>query len=411
MGRIIKKELVFGYWQCEYCGSEISGKYSRCLNCGASAPKPQKGQKSIFYLKPNSQPITDPTELASKNAGPNWLCSHCGSDNSDFLRVCNSCNNPRDASDQKRASIRYGEGEQAPSSHQETFQPAEVAKDAYESNSNFTQTDPYVSGNLQPGSEAVVTPPSLSGRRRSGKPFGLSRRKSMVPAIVLFVFAAFVIYVVFIRHTYANVEVASFSWQRAIQIEKLVTLTEEDWSVPSGGREQYSESKIHHYEQVLDHYETRPVTKSRQVYDGEETWQETVDNGDGTFSVETRSRPRYRSETYTDYEDFPVYRDEPVHQTWYTYEIDRWQEDRVKQSRGDDQSPYWSEYSLAVKERVGFREQQYTIKLNSTEDDEIQGYIYELPEDKWTAMQKGQIMVAKVNFFNKIVELAPPDQP
>ena len=77
------------------------------------------------------------------------------------------------------------------------------------------------------------------------------------------------------------------AWDRVINTEVYKTVSESDWEVPEGGRVTDEKEEIHHYDQVLDHYETVEVEKSRQVQDGYDTHTEYKDNGDGTFTENT----------------------------------------------------------------------------------------------------------------------------
>lgn len=362
MARITKTERHYGYWHCGHCGSEISGKYAKCLSCAAPVPKPKGRQKSVYYLKSRSEPVTAPSEQALMSAGPDWVCDHCTASNSDLLKFCDSCGNKRDEADYVRETVRYGRGEQVPSTHDETFVPE---------------------------------PPAPK------KP---NRKPLYILAGVVAVLAV-AAYFLFFRPHSENVKVSSFSWDRAIQIEALKTFTEQDWHIPSGGRERSRTTKFHHNDQVLDHYETRMVTKTRDVYDGEETWTETVDNGDGTFTTETHSRPVYRSESYTEQEEVPVYRDVPVYQDWYTYDIDRWVEDRVRKSKGGDHEPIWAEYVLKDLERVGEKTESYWVVVTTTERKENRKYDLELPYAQWESLAIGQEATLKFKGLGKVVGL------
>lgn len=164
-------------------------------------------------------------------------------------------------------------------------------------------------------------------------------------------------------------------------------MKEDGWSVPFGGRVYDEKSEFHHYEQVLDHYETITEQKSRQVIDHYET--KTVqksrtvivdydvsytDNGNGTFTehktpvygteyyTDTEEQPVYKTEYYEESHQEPVYRQEPVYQTKYYYEIDKWFTDYTSDSSGYDKSPYWNmNYTLEENERDSLRYENYYI--------------------------------------------------
>jgi len=60
-------------------------------------------------------------------------------------------------------------------------------------------------------------------------------------------------------------------------------------------------------EYVLDHYETREVMRTREVFDHIETYYTYSDNGEGFFVEEAHERPVYRTENYTETVQEPVY--------------------------------------------------------------------------------------------------------
>lgn len=365
MAKIIKREKRFGYWKCDHCGSEVSGKYAKCLSCGAPVPKPRGRQKSVYYLKPNTQPITSPTELALKNAGPDWICDHCSASNSDMLGFCDSCGNKRDEADYTRQRVHYGRGEQVPSTHEETM---------------------------------AAPPPPLP------KHTFFNKKRLLIGGGILAVLAI-AAYFLFFRVYGVPVEIVGHSWERSIEVQRMNTYTEEGWSVPAGGRILGQSTRFSHNIDVVDHYETRTVTKTRDVYDGEDTWTETEDNGDGTFSTVTKSSPRYKQESYTEQEEFPVYRQEPVYREWYTYDIDRWEQQRVRVESEQDKEPRWPEITLGNLERKGFEKEIYTVKVLTLERDPNDYYSLEIPFGQWQTLQKGQSATLKVKGTGKVVGL------
>lgn len=104
------------------------------------------------------------------------------------------------------------------------------------------------------------------------------------------------------------------------------------------------------------------VQKSRQVFDGYDTYYSYHDNGNGSFEEVEHQTPRYRTEYYTETEQRPVYRDDPVYQTKYYYTIWRWVYNRTETASGINNEPYWPEYTLAEKERVGEQTKDYSVK-------------------------------------------------
>ena len=129
-----------------------------------------------------------------------------------------------------------------------------------------------------------------------------------------------------------------------------------------GGRVYDERQEIRSYKSVLDHYETRTETKSRQVFDHNESYTTYSDNGNGTFTEQVHENPVYRTEYYTETYEEPVYRQEPVYDTKYYYEIERWFPIDTYSSKDDDKEPYWNtEYTLTEKQRDTKRDELYYV--------------------------------------------------
>ena len=191
-------------------------------------------------------------------------------------------------------------------------------------------------------------------------------------------------------------EVRVCALAREIDVEAWRTVQESDWAVPSGGRVYDRRQEIHHYVAVLDHYETRTRQVADQVYDGEETHTSYSNNGDGTFTEETWTSPRYRTEYRTETYQEPIYRDEPVYETKYYYDIERWVVDREEKSSGADNVPYWPEYILAANERVGFTGEVYTLSILAKE----KTYSVTLPLEWWETFKAGDTVEITVQGGN-----------
>ena len=113
------------------------------------------------------------------------------------------------------------------------------------------------------------------------------------------------------------------------------------------------------------------VRSYNQVPDGEECAAENVDQGDGTYRVVERCRPKYRR--------VPVYDDK------CDYTVDRWEYKRSITAEGSDKSPFWPEVKLTQSgdcigcERESARDQRYLVLLQGPED----RYSCQLDQSRW----------------------------
>jgi hypothetical protein len=162
-----------------------------------------------------------------------------------------------------------------------------------------------------------------------------------------------------------NVTVIGHNWERTIRVEEFRQVSESDWEggVPNDA---YGVSC------------SRRQRSTRQVPDGETCSTSTVnvDNGDGTFSRESR-------ETCT-----TQYRDEPVYDDWCSYRVDRWVFKRAAVAQGNalTPAPTWPNPQVTPCnnygcEREGTRAGTYRLVLRSR--DRPEPYICSQPQAVW----------------------------
>ncbi len=190
--------------------------------------------------------------------------------------------------------------------------------------------------------------------------------------------------------------IENFQWKRNIEIEELTTINESGWSLPYEARLQYSQQEIHHYEEVMDHYEQ----KSKQVpYQSVVGYDENVsyrDLGNGQFEEVITKTPKYDTFYKTEYYSSAVYRKEPQYATKYYYEIDKWVHSYNVITSDYNKSPYWGEYTLTNKTRKGKSFEQYSII----------GYIdnkeksFNLSYSEWNKLNVGDTITFTTYRFN-----------
>lgn len=308
--------IIMGYWDCQFCGAKGNrGDKRECRSCGHPRDESVK-----FYLK--DKVALSEEEAAKVNRNADWYCSYCNTLNSDNDTACKSCGASREDSEKNYFDLRRD----AEAKVREQREREEA---------------------LAPVKQPV-------------------RRKKSVPIWPFLLIAAVIAGIYFwANHTkVTEATVKEVSWERNIEIEQYNLKHESDWSVPSGGEVTDQRQEIHHYDKVYDHTETVAVEKSRQVLDGYDTHYEQKDLGNGYFESVPVETPRYRTEYYTEYEDRAVYRDEPVYQTKYYYDIWRWEHTRDVKTGKSDHNPYWGETNLKDNEREGSKTEHYYIELD-----------------------------------------------
>lgn len=201
-----------------------------------------------------------------------------------------------------------------------------------------------------------------------------------------------------------KVTIQEMSWEYCINIEKYQTVTENNWNLPAGARLLYSQQEFSHYQEVLDHYETRTKQVAKQRISGyEDRVTGYRDLGNGYFEEITTSSPVY--ETYYETETYqePIYRNDPVYRTKYYYEIDKWLYERNVKTSGKDKNPYWGEVDLSSVERISSKNEKYLITGVNQKDKQ---QVLQLSYDDWRSLTVGKTATFKVTLgiYGEIVE-------
>jgi hypothetical protein len=334
-----------GCWDCPSCGSKRQlGRHVYCTGCGA--PRPQEIR---FYLPEDAAVVTDPTLLAQANAGADWICGHCGGSARATDTSCPGCGSPREADDQARQEHVYG--------------LADIPRSG---------EDPPPAAAPQ----GLVTPPAAAKSKRSGCGCltlllvvmgwcGWSNRTRHVEGALL------------AKH-----------WERSVQVEAYRTVSEDGWSLPAGGREIRSFRAIREYRQVLDHYESKTRQVSEQVQTGTRTYScGQIDRGNGYFEERTCTEPEYETRYHTESYEDPVYRQEPVWDTKYEYDIERWVPDQLLALSGDTTPPAWPVTVPDDTTREGEKKQRYVLTFLGEKQDTL---VAEVPLEQFTHHRVGE---------------------
>ena len=382
------KRIVEGLWDCPYCGTKAIGGLTKiCPCCGHPQDKDTR-----FYMG-SKKNYLDADLAAQYGQGPDWVCPYCGSLNRIRYKYCSGCGAPKESSEDDYFSNAAKDDAQA-RSRAESWGDQEGSVDNSQTGPGIKDSSKSEKDNKAAAKDVRDTrAASKGGKGRNSRPeknTGRSKKNILFVLLILVVLGG-ILFHFWPRNYTADVQWTY--WVRQIDIEAWRTVQESGWSLPEGGRVYDKRSEIHHYEQVLDHYETRSRTVSESVYDGEDTYTTYVNNGDGTFSEETRSSPRYRTEYHTEYYQEPIYRDEPVYRTKYYYDIEKWVVDRTEESNGVDNIPYWPEYTLAANERTGYTGEIYGLSLRVKEEKKYTVY---LPQEYWENFKAGDQVKIKV---------------
>lgn len=372
---------VYTYWECSSCGHLMRGDVRECPNCGAPIPN------GVKYLMPDNPKVVSamasgqihtsgPTHKDEKGIisevvdkkderfDPNWECGFCGYQNRAEDTTCRGCGAGKEDSEkdyfghkptmssknkedfERRRGISYDEYEEDNSKDDE---PLDKVND-YRATYNYTKES-------EPKKKSSFT----SNRVESLKYLlGYAGIASLVIGLIILLVWLF-------TPITRTAVVKNFEWQRTIAVEQYTECHESGWSLPAGATLEDTRREVHHYNHVIDHYETKSKQVAEQVFDGYDTSYRDLGNG----QAEMIQTPRYRTEYHTEYYEEPVYKDVPVYQDKYYYEIGRWKFSYNLTTSGNDQNPYWHDTDLPTgidipqygDLRQGTRSEKYTVIL------------------------------------------------
>ena len=358
-----------GAWDCPSCGRKRNrGPAKFCGGCGAP-----RGSDVKFYLPEDAREVTEADEVARAAAGPDWTCSYCQGDNPADANFCSGCGAGKDGT------------------------PRQVI--GYKGEAPTSSAAPDIPVQPQP---LAASPPLPSGKWR-----GLLKKGCGIGCLS---FLALIAVFWFIgRPRDAELTVAGFRWERAIQVETMRTLEEEAWegSEPSGARVLSTRQEVHHHDKIQIGTERKTRTVTEQVQTGTERVKVgTKDLGNGYFEDEYEDRPVYSERSHQETYDEPVYREKPVYATRVRYEIDKWEPAREEKIAREDRQPEWPVPRLGAAERAGPRREVYEVIFS---DRDGKTHVYKAPgEAEWRRFEPGRPYRARVWGSGKIERILGP---
>lgn len=331
-------QMIEGRWDCSSCGKKLI--LGRYKHCPGCGKG--RGADVQFY-------VADPNDIVANDVpekGPDWLCEYCQAYAPDSAEYCPNCGAPRSG---KTYHEIQQEKEQQAQAEAETMQRSAV------------------------------------------------RRRSPIPFLILAALAIFFLVSQMMPRS-ADAKVIAKAWQRQIEVESYQWVNDDGWALPQGAVLTESRREIRTYDRVLDHYETRSRQVPEQYISGYST--EYRDMGNGYF--QSYQVPQYATRYRTEYYEEPVYRDDPIYDTKYYYQIQRWIYDRTLTASGEANEPYWPEAVLNPDtEREGERTEQYAVKCENQKGT----YTTKLPYNQWQAFQLGDKVNMKLSSGGSILEL------
>jgi hypothetical protein len=345
-------------WTCPRCKGRNSGPQKTCLSCGAPQPA------DIQFHQPETQElIKKEEEIAQAKSGPDIHCAFCGARNSAGAEICGQCGaNLKDGTRRETGRVvgafQTGPVKQLPCPNCSTLNPDTALKCS--------------------GCGAVLTPPSIpiavapdSQQKKSN--FLLY---GLLGILGLAVVCGIVFMVLATRIRGISGTVQNASWATSIVIEALKPTTHQAWKA-----EIPAEASIANCIQKLHHVQDQSADNAQKVCGTPYT----VDKGSGYAEVVQDCQ----YEVYMDYCDYTVL---------------EWQQVDVASLQGTDYAPKWAQPQLASEQRLGERQEKYTIVFATTKG---QSTFITHDNNLYQECKIGSQWVLNINTFGDVVSIEP----
>jgi len=305
-----RREVILLFWDCPYCGHKhIPGPTRRCPGCFW-----WRDRTIDFYEAPDSV-VLSPAEVA-RYAGPDWICKACGAANPETgapreQLVCGNCHTRQVDLDGGRTPL-------------ETL-PTGVAVERRLS--RVSSGSPITGG--------YVRTISYTDRRILGAVYTLAALGLFGLGILGLNGLSTWVY----RPRPVAAQVLRRHWRVEVPIEERRPVSEGGWTLPAGAYNVRTETRQQSTRRVQVGTKTETVKVPYEEKVGTRTECTTVSRGDGTGERVCSEEPIYETRYRTETEEVPIYREEPVYATWYSYTIDRWQPLRTAVVEGTENMP------------------------------------------------------------------------
>lgn len=352
-------------WNCSACGNRNSAlRHLHCKACGHP-----KGPQDTEIFTDNE--ITDEVGLQLAKGAPHWACEYCGSVNLYKESDCSGCGNPKGSKGNTTFKVKEL-GNQNPAYHHPT-------------DNSRSQSDKSYNPGTKTERAADIT-------NRQYRSFAVILKNPKLYWVIGIAAAVILLFAFLFSTKDYEATIHGVAWEREITIESYEQFHEEGWTKAPDAYNVTSYSKIRSYRDVY-RTETRTVTEYETRY---------RDNGNGSSSSYTVPITKTVTERVFDHS-------EPVYDTWYEYDVDRWTYARKVTASGTEKEPYWPEYTLNDvggkygDEREGKRTEHYTVSFKANINGKAKVFSRNAEFEKWQDYNLGDVYKIKVNRLGAMV--------
>jgi predicted amidophosphoribosyltransferase len=308
-------------WTCPNCQSRNPGSVRLCANCGS--PQPDKVE---FHAPERQQLVQDAQKLEDAKAGADIHCPYCGARNKASAETCAQCGGDLKTGLRRESGRVVGAFVDAPAALKPCPRCGNPNPDSAQ---NCSSCGAPLNAPLQPTPVAAPTPT---------KPNRLLLIISGVVG-VLILCSCVVLAGSYFRTSSSDASVQNASWSRSVAVQALQPVDKEAFrdQIPSDAKIGQCKPKEHHTQD-------QPAPNSQKVCGTPYT----VDQGSGYGKVIQDCK-------YTVYQDY------------CSYTVQAWLDINSARLQGSDAAPRWPEPTLQTGQRLGGRQETYTILFKTSD--------------------------------------------
>ncbi|MCG9885179.1 MAG: hypothetical protein MH825_06305 [Cyanobacteria bacterium] len=302
-----RAETILLFWDCPDCGHpHIEGPTKRCPGCFYWRDRAVK-----FYETPESRVLT--AEEEAKYTNPDWICKVCGAANADEglpvdQLLCGSCNQWQT----NNLDLGNTNPDRLPTNEVVNQRPSHWIPPA-------PRRDPD-------------TPPTPTTSTNW-------RRRIAIGALGLGGSATVWAGVTLLSPQPIEAEILARFWTVTVEVQEKRPTTDSGWNLPSDAYSVSSSTRQSGTRQVQVGTRQEKERVSYREKTGTKQECKTVSKGNGTGTRSCKDVPVYTTKYRTETKTVPVYRDEPIYDTWYRYTVDRWKQKQILTQEGQEGSP------------------------------------------------------------------------
>ena len=344
----MKRRIIELTWQCSSCSHVNKGRHTQCQSCGSPKEAHEKDIMPGDTTKVVS--VTDAERLREANAGANWVCSYCGSQERNLAGKCRNCAGAKDLEShhpEARVTQRY-HPEQDDKVGSRTFRSSEYDR--------------------KPSYDDVDEVDFAYAHKRKMRMIKIGSIIAVVVAVITLLFWIFMPYEV-------QAEVSKITWEHTVNLEQRFLKHGENWdgNMPSDAHNVSCVTKFKEYENCNPH-DCNPHQVSYDCRPHDCNCRESCTSNSNGYATCTEICSTcydtcYRTEYDTCYDQWPVY------DKWCSFDYHEWDIVKTKVVGGNTHEEHWPDFPTNGRSDLrNTHSAQYDVEFYSKEKDKTWEY-------------------------------------